>query len=134
MLSRCFLDCSVGVGVFVTGLSRISSFFSYTQRKTEFFIKQCPPPPPDTGIPLKHDYIFIKEVDTPNGISYHGGDDVVHAFWYLGKVGGMKVTRYQNVILLTYLRSVLRYPMYNRVFLHSALIISIVKYSKFYAW
>ena len=27
-LSRCFLDCSVGVGVFVTGLSQISSFFS----------------------------------------------------------------------------------------------------------
>ena len=30
MLSRCFLDCSVGVGVFVTGLSQISSFFSYS--------------------------------------------------------------------------------------------------------
>ena len=29
MLSRCFLDCSVGVGVFVTGLSQISSFFYY---------------------------------------------------------------------------------------------------------
>ena len=29
MLSRCFLDYSVGVGVFVTGLSQISSFFSY---------------------------------------------------------------------------------------------------------
>ena len=28
MLSRCFLDCSVGVGVFVIGLSQISSFFS----------------------------------------------------------------------------------------------------------
>ena len=28
MLSRCFLDCSVGEGVFVTGLSQISSFFS----------------------------------------------------------------------------------------------------------
>ena len=28
MLPRCFLDCSVGVGVFVTGLSQISSFFS----------------------------------------------------------------------------------------------------------
>ena len=27
MLSRCFLDCSVGVWVFVTGLSQISSFF-----------------------------------------------------------------------------------------------------------
>ena len=30
MLSRCFLDCPVGVGVFVTGLSQISSFFSST--------------------------------------------------------------------------------------------------------
>ena len=30
MLSRCFLDCSVGVGVFVTGLSQISSFFYET--------------------------------------------------------------------------------------------------------
>ena len=29
MLSRCFLDCSVGVGVFVTGLSQISSLFSH---------------------------------------------------------------------------------------------------------
>ena len=29
MLPRCFLDCSVGVGVFVTGLSQISSFFSF---------------------------------------------------------------------------------------------------------
>ena len=28
MLSRCFLDCSVGVGVFATGLSQISSLFS----------------------------------------------------------------------------------------------------------
>ena len=28
MLSRCFLDFSVGVGAFVTGLSQISSLFS----------------------------------------------------------------------------------------------------------
>ena len=27
MLSRCFLDISVGVGAFVIGLSQISSFF-----------------------------------------------------------------------------------------------------------
>ena len=27
MLSRCFLDFSVGVGAFVIGLSQISSFF-----------------------------------------------------------------------------------------------------------
>ena len=37
MLSRCFLDCSVGVGVFVTGLSQISSFFSY-QKKIAYLI------------------------------------------------------------------------------------------------
>ena len=29
MLSRYFLDYSVGVGVFITGLSQISSIFSY---------------------------------------------------------------------------------------------------------
>ena len=29
MLSRCFFYCSEGVGVFVTGLSQISSFFSF---------------------------------------------------------------------------------------------------------
>ena len=34
--------------------------------------KQCSPR--DTSIPFEHDYIFIKEVDTPNGISYHGGE------------------------------------------------------------
>ena len=28
MLSRCFLDFSVGVGTFVMGMSQISSFFS----------------------------------------------------------------------------------------------------------
>ena len=28
VLSRCFLDFSVGVGVFVIGLSQVSSFFS----------------------------------------------------------------------------------------------------------
>ena len=32
MLSRCFLDCSVGVGVFVTGLSQISFFFPFCHR------------------------------------------------------------------------------------------------------
>ena len=37
VLSRCFLDCSVGVGVFVTGLSQISYFFSEF-----FFIKFDP--------------------------------------------------------------------------------------------
>ena len=47
----------------------------------------------DTGIPLKHDYIFIKEVDTPNGISYHGRGEM--SYTTLGIWGrGMKVTRY----------------------------------------
>ena len=36
MLSRCFLDFSVGVGVFVTGLSQISSFFSYQIVRTQY--------------------------------------------------------------------------------------------------
>ena len=31
MLSHCFLDFSVGVGAFVIGLGRISSFFSYRE-------------------------------------------------------------------------------------------------------
>ena len=29
VFSSCFLDCSVGVGAFVVGLSQISSFFMY---------------------------------------------------------------------------------------------------------
>ena len=39
--------------------------------KRKSFLKQCSPR--DTAIPLEHDYIFIKKVNTPNGISYHGG-------------------------------------------------------------
>ena len=43
MLSRCFLDCSVGVGVFVTGLSQIFSFFlfligCFPERTTVFYM------------------------------------------------------------------------------------------------
>ena len=38
MFSRCFLDCSVGVGVFVTGLSQISSFFYCHGDKKEIMI------------------------------------------------------------------------------------------------
>ena len=34
MLSRCFLDFSVGVGAFVIGLSQISSFFSFAKMYT----------------------------------------------------------------------------------------------------
>ena len=35
MLSPCFLDFSVGVGAFVTGLRQIFSFFSYCDKKFE---------------------------------------------------------------------------------------------------
>ena len=38
MLSRCFLDCSVGVWVFVTGLSQISSFFSHNDSKVNYCV------------------------------------------------------------------------------------------------
>ena len=41
MLSRCFLDCSVGVGVFVMGLSQISSFFSYQNLWSDTFRYHC---------------------------------------------------------------------------------------------
>ena len=33
VFSRCFLDFSVGVGAFVTGLSQISSFFTLDKTK-----------------------------------------------------------------------------------------------------
>ena len=59
-------------------------------------------PPCDTGIPLKHDYVFIKEVDTPNGISYHRGNDVIRDFWYLGKGGeGDKILKCYTFDLFT---------------------------------
>ena len=45
------------------------------------------PPPQDTGIPLKHGYIFIKEVDTPNGILYHGGGGGTFGTWGKGDEG-----------------------------------------------
>ena len=41
--------------------------------------------PRDTGIPFKHDYIFIKEVDKPNGIWYHGGKMPYTTFRTLGR-------------------------------------------------
>ena len=41
MLSRCFLDCSVGVGVFVTGLSQISSFFSCLMCDVRWMIQRA---------------------------------------------------------------------------------------------
>ena len=52
----------------------------------EKFLNHCSPL--DTGIPDKHDFIFIKEVDTTNGILYLGANNVIHDFWYLGKGGG----------------------------------------------
>ena len=36
MLSRCFLDFSVGVGAFVIGLSQISSFSSRMRTYTKY--------------------------------------------------------------------------------------------------
>ena len=45
MLSRCFLDFSVGVGAFVIGLSQISSFFSSKQnpREKHCQLRKCTP-------------------------------------------------------------------------------------------
>ena len=39
----------------------------------EKFSKSLPPPPLDTANPDKHDFIFIKEVDTTNGVLCLGG-------------------------------------------------------------
>ena len=62
--------------------------------------------PVDTGIPDLHDFIFIKQVYTTNGDLYRGGGQCHNARLLVLGEGGMKVKRYQNVILLTYLRSV----------------------------
>ena len=43
--------------------------------------------PLDTGIPDKHDFIFIKEVDTTNDVLYLRGNNIIHDFRYLGKGG-----------------------------------------------
>ena len=59
--------------------------------KRILYLKQCPPR--DTGIPLEHDYIFIKEVDAPNGISYHRGERCHTRLLIFGE-GGMTVTGY----------------------------------------
>ena len=54
----------------------------------EKVLKSLSPSLLDTGIPDKHDFIFIIEVDTTNGNLYlGGGGNVIHDFWYLGKVG-----------------------------------------------
>ena len=58
--------------------------FNIIPNGKRIFFKQCPPPR-DTGIPLKHDYIFIKEVDPPTGISYHGGTMSYTTFGTWGK-------------------------------------------------
>ena len=55
----------------------------------------APPSPVDTGIPDKHDFIFIKGVDTPNRVLYlggGGGGQCNTRLLVLGE-GGMKVTR-----------------------------------------
>ena len=50
--------------------------------------------PPNTGIPDKHDFIFIKEVDTTNWVLYLGGGGTM-SYTTFGTWGrGMKVTRY----------------------------------------
>ena len=41
MLSRCFLDFSVGVGAFVIGLSQISSFFSKYKQNIHVNVLNC---------------------------------------------------------------------------------------------
>ena len=40
-------------------------------------------------------------------ISGRGGGNVIHDFWYLGKEGEGEKIFFKNVILLTYVRSVL---------------------------
>ena len=60
-----------------------------------FFLKSLLPPPPlDTGIPDQHDFIFIKEVDTTNGVLYFGGGGQCHTRLLILGEGGMNVTRY----------------------------------------
>ena len=57
----------------------------YIMENGKVFLNHCPPPLDDTAIPNLHDFIFIKEVDTTNGVLYReGGDNVIHNFWYFG--------------------------------------------------
>ena len=63
----------------------------------DFFKKHCPPPRYRYS---RLDFIFIKEVDTTNGVLYLGGGgggigDVIHDFCYLGKGDeGDKILKY----------------------------------------
>ena len=50
----------------------------------EKFFKSSPSPPLDTGIPDKNDFIFIKEIDTTNGVLF------------LGEGGAMSYTTFVN--------------------------------------
>ena len=75
----------------------------YTQRKTDFVFKTVFPR--DTGIPFKNGFIFIKKLTHQTGSHIKRGGHVIHDYCYLGK-GRMMMTRYLNVLLLTYLRSV----------------------------
>ena len=48
--------------------------------------------PLDTGIPDKHDFIFIKDVDTTNGVLYLGGGGAMSNTTFGTWGRGMKVT------------------------------------------
>ena len=62
-----------------------------------FFLKQCSPR--DTGIPLEHDYIFIKEVDTPDGVTYQEGGGRCHTRLLVFGEGGW---RWQDIKFYTF--------------------------------
>ena len=55
-------------------------------------VKPLFPTPLDTGIPDKHDFIFLKKVDTTNGVLYLGRGVSYTTFGNWGR--GVKVTRY----------------------------------------
>ena len=58
----------------------------------KFFLNHSSPL--DTGIPDKHDFIFIKEVETTNGDLYIRGGGQCHTRRLVLWEGGVKVTRY----------------------------------------
>ena len=69
--------------------------------KRNFFLNSVPPC--DTGILFKHDHIFIKDVDTPNGISYHRGERCRTRLKVLGERGdeGDKILKCYTFDLFT---------------------------------
>ena len=73
-------------------------WMNFTLYPTEngFFLNSVPR---DTGFPLKDDYTFIKEVDPPDGISYHGGGRChTRLFGTWGKGGW----RWQDIKMLNF--------------------------------